>query len=441
VDGRQYRLALALLTAAAAISSALPANAVAQSAPPRLPIVDVDAPYGVVKEPKRAARMRLLDRERRNDYVGSIGIELRGQSTLADDPKKSYAIETRTPAGADQAVSLLGMPEDADWVLIAGYKDESLVRNFVAYATARWTGHYASRTALVELFLNDRYEGVYLLAEKLKLGDDRIAIDDVGISGGYLLQMISMDRATGREREFYFTTPVQEQPVVYKDPGRDISYGKAAWIRGYVSRFERRLYGKRFRHPRRGYRRYMNMRAAVDFVLLNELFRNADTFTYSTYMYKGVGEKLVLGPLWDFDHTMGNYEARQSYDADFNRVAGWQYAASPWAERLYADPGFREQMAKRWRDLRERGLLRYVIETIDRGAGQLAGAQERNFSRWRVFGTDEAYPADPRTGAPPADYAAAVDYLKWWVRQRTHWIDEHVEQRNFTGSPVFGERQ
>ena len=411
-------LGLALLTATAI--AALPAGAAAQSAPLDLPVVDIDAPEGIVDDPKRAATMRVLERDRQEDYNGPIGIELRGFTSQQDDPKKPYALETRKPSGANRNVSLLGMPEDDDWVLVASYRDESLLRNFLAYSAWRWLGRYAARMRLVEVFVNDRYEGVYLLGEDLKIHENRLDVDDSDISGGYLLEMTSMRRTEG---ERFFTTPVQNRPILYKDPnGEDIGYGRATWIRDYVRRFESTLYGDRFMERRRGYRRYLNLNAAVDYLLFNELFRNADTFRNSTYMYKGVDEKLVLGPLWDFDHAIGN-----DGDAPDNLTTGWEYGNSPWAERLYEHPGFRRRMAKRWGKFRSRGLIRHLETTIDIGASQLAGGpQERNFSRWQIFGTNAAKPADPRTGAPPANHAQAVDYLKWWVVKRARWINKHV---------------
>ena len=159
------------------------------------------------------------------------------------------------------------MPEDDDWVLIASYRDESLLRNFVAYSTARWLGRYAARTRLVEVVVNGSYEGVYLLAEELKLHEDRVAVDDSDISGGYLLEMISMRqnaRASSSSRP-----RCRASRSSTRTPSRDdLSFGRADWIRDYVNRFERRLYGDQFRDRRRGYRRYLDMDAAVDYMLL-----------------------------------------------------------------------------------------------------------------------------------------------------------------------------
>jgi hypothetical protein len=393
------------------------------------PVVVIDAPEGIVDEPKRPATMRVFDSLRREDYSGHIGIEVRGYGSK-NHPKISYALETRRASGADREVSLLGMAADEDWVLIANYKDESLLRNYVAYSTSRWLGRYAPRTRLVEVVVNDSYEGVYLLAEQLKVEDSRVAVDDSDVRGGYLLHMISPDRTPG---ELFFTTPVEHQPIVYKDPGRnEISYGRAAWIRKYVGRFERKLYGPEFRQRRRGYSRYLNVGAAVDYLLLNELFRNQATFRFSTHMYNGVGGKLVLGPIWDFDLAIGNSDAVEA-----NQAAGWHYEAYPWAERLYADPGFGRRMAGRWQDLRARGIRRHIMRTIDSGAEQIGGdPQERNFSRWPTFDRRKIrHPRDPRTGKFPANHAQTVDYLKWWIRKRITWIDEQLDDRR---QPMVG---
>jgi CotH kinase protein len=411
---------LAFLTAATLIA-VLPQGAAAQSEPLKLPVVDIDAPNGIVDDPKRPGTMRVLDRRRREKYNGHIGVELRGFTSQQDDPKKSLAVETRKASGDNDNVSLLGMPADDDWALIAAYRDESLLRNLVAYSTSRWVGQYAARTRLVEVFVNDLYEGVYLLVEDLKLHDDRLAVDDSDISGGYLLEMISMRRTQG---EKFFTTPVQDEPILYKDPkARDISYGRASWIRRYVGRCEKRLYGDRFRERRRGYRRCLDVDAAVDYLLLNELFRNADTFRNSTYMYKSAGEKLVLGPLWDFDHAIGNDGTPED-----NFTSGWEYGASSWAGRLYAHRGFRKRMARRWKALRRQGLKRHLVRTVNRGAGRLTGGPvDRNFSRWPIFETGAARPRDPRTGEFPASYAEAVDYLEWWLVRRFRWISRNIK--------------
>ena len=247
---------------------------------------------------------------------GQIAIELRGRSSQRF-PKKSYGLETRTRGGGNRNVSLLGLPRENDWILYAPYNDKTLMRNALAYETARRLGRYASRTRYVELVLNGRYEGVYVLMETPKLDDERVRVADRGLSGGYLLEFTFADQVRGGRSSFRL--PTTRRAVVFQDPdAEDLSRRERAWITRHLRRAERALYGRRFRSPTRGWRAYLDEAALVDFVLLNELFKNQDAFRASTFLSKGAGAKLQLGPIWDFDIAMGNSNYGES-----RALGGW----------------------------------------------------------------------------------------------------------------------
>ena len=115
------------------------------------------------------------------------------------------------------------MPADDDWVLYAPYNDKTLMRNVVAYATARAIGRYAARTRFVELRLNGRYRGVYVLMERLELGADRVA-------GEALYEFTFPFQA--RSKDPSFRTPVLRRPIVWEDPERgDLSRSARAGAR------------------------------------------------------------------------------------------------------------------------------------------------------------------------------------------------------------------
>ena len=59
------------------------------------------------------------------------------------------AFETRDIAGNNRNVSILGMPADNDWVLIANYLDKTFLRNVIAYDIFRKMGHYSTRMRYV----------------------------------------------------------------------------------------------------------------------------------------------------------------------------------------------------------------------------------------------------------------------------------------------------
>ena len=163
VRARAAALTLAVAAAAAGAAPAaaegaragpapVPGATAAQATAGPLARVEIRTRRRIRDEPRTRARLRIA-----GDYDGWAGIELRGQSSQSF-AKKSYAVQLRTPRGADRDAALLGMPADDDWILYAAYNDKTLMRNVVAYQTARGLGRWAPQTRFVELTLNGRYK-------------------------------------------------------------------------------------------------------------------------------------------------------------------------------------------------------------------------------------------------------------------------------------------
>jgi hypothetical protein len=174
-----------------------------------------------------------------------------------------------------------------------------------------------------------------------------------------------------------------------------------------VKAAERALYG-----PGR-WRRWIDPASAVDFALLNELFKNEDGFHASTYMALGADGRLRLGPIWDFDISMGNSDYGPS-----RRLRGWMLAQRDWAERLYRDPRFRSAMARRWRELRAGGIRGRVLATVQQSRRELRGAAGRNFRRWPVLHR-RIWPNPAARGS----FRAEVRFLRTWLIRRIDWLD------------------
>lgn len=365
----------------------------------------VDDPIGAEPEVDGALRMP--------GYTGAVKVGISGGSALAW-PKRSYAFVLDSPAAGARESPLLGMPEGGDWVLHAPYSDKTLMRNALAYGTSRAIGRYAPRTRFVELFLNERYRGVYLLAERPELGVTRVP-------GDALVEITSLLQSGGESEAF--RTPIGGRPVVWQDPERDdLEDDEAAEIEALVGRAERALYSPPLGDPGDGWRRYLDEESAVDVVLLNELFKNQEGFESSTYLARRDDGRLYLGPVWDFDVGMGNSNLGPS-----RGVTGWVLERRDWAERLYRDPGFASAVAQRWSELRAEGLRGRLLSTVDRNRALLRGEAERNFRRWPVLGEYVwPNPRDPRTGEVRQTYQGEVDHLRSWLSRRVAWIDENV---------------
>ena len=423
-SGSMVALAASVAAIGAASAAAAPGPA-ASAVRATLPLMVIDTERRIVDDPKVTARMRVIDRgpgrvnrpgQRATGYDGRIGIEIRGTSSMAY-PKKQYSIETRTATGRNRSVRLLGLPKENDWVLQGPYGDKTLMRNVVAYATARGLGAYASRTRYVEVVVNRDYRGVFVLMETPKIDTRRVAARDDDVTGGYLLEMTDRYKLKRGDQSFASSTG---QALVHTDPEpKEMGPARTRWIRGHLAAFESALYGPSFADPSRGWRAYLDEPSAVDVVLINELFKNEDAFRSSLFVHKSSGIKLRLGPVWDFDVAMGN----SSY-GDSQRLEGWITTGRPWASRLLQDPAFVEALIQRWQQLRAGGLQGQLLRRVDASVRTLGSAPARNFRRWPILGVPVwPNPLDPVTGR---SYAAEVEFLRSWLTARIAWIDANL---------------
>lgn len=355
-------------------------------------------------------------------FSGLVGIEARGRSTF-DRRKQSLSLEIRDQNGDDLNVGLLGMPPESDWVLWGPFNfDRAMMRNPFMYRLSNQIGRYAVRTQFCEIFLNIDgsalsravdYFGVYVFMEKVKRGPRRVdveplplqATEEPEISGGYMLKI---DRPG--PRDFGFTAGGQKLQYLYPRE-EDIPPHQAAWIQRFMDDFGDALYGEDFADPQLGYAKYLDVGAAIDFHIMTEFTKDPDMFTLSTYMHKPRGGKLTLGPVWDFDHTMGGDDIVQALDP-----IGWSLAVERgWLGRLFQDPSFVKQYNRRWCELRSGSMSTENMHAlVDSMAAELQEAQARNYARW--------------TGLVSLDggYELEVKQLKDWIEARASWMDEKL---------------
>lgn len=416
----------------------------------------------IVDEPKVPALLKVYD-QGVVTYDGHIGIEYRGATSQQLFPKKSYGIETWDEFGDDIDVNLLGFPEEEDWILYGPYSDKTLIRNVFIYRLARNMGHYASRTQFCEVFLDGEYLGIYVFMEKIKRDDVRLDLsdldpDEIGpeeITGGYILKIdktagdpVENDHTyteflgfrsqygvNGNELEYdpYFDKKSEETYFLYEDPAwEDITDQQKEYIQNYIHEFETALLNDTSEDFDGDYTftDYANIDSFVDFFLLNELAHNADAYRISTYMYKDRNGKLNMGPVWDFNLSMGNdgQEFRRSPETwiyQYNQFLPNDLWLVPfWWDRLVDDPMFRQKVKERWQEMR---ATEWSNESLDQLISDLTftivdeGAVDRNFNKWSILG-QEVW-GNHFVGET---YDEEVQYLRDWLDQRLAWMDAEI---------------
>ncbi len=372
-----------------------------------------------------------------NEYNGKTRINIRG-NTSKNFEKKSYALELRDAWGEETQASLLGMPSESDWCLIALYADKSLLRNQITYDLYREMGHYSPRTKNVEVIINSEYQGVYALLEKPKRDNDRIDISKVTstdnfypeITGGYI---IKIDRSyedgwnsllegnSPNNSHFYY------QYVYPKDTA--ITIPQKNYIEDFMDSLETTINSSYYASPTEGYQKYINTSSFIDFFIINELSKNIDAYRLSTYLYKdniNKGGKLSIGPVWDYDLAWHNCNYGNAF-----APSGWEYQLpdadfpSPtWWSRFMDDSNFTNLLSCRWNELRQSIInINYLNNYIDSNAALLDEAQQRNFVQWPVIGS-YIFP-NPQTQSVTS-YQNEVNDIKNWIASRIPWLDANI---------------
>jgi len=319
------------------------------------------------------------------------------------------------------------MPKESDWILYAPYSDKSLIRNALVYDTARKLGGYASRHQFVELTLNDQYEGVYLLLEKVKRDKNRVDISKLkdDISGGYILELQKTPEETDDAQ--FFTSDFVKRSFFYNYPkANDISEEEKNYISSYIKDFETALYAEDPASQSPNYTEFINTESFIDYILISEVFKNKDYFIGSTFMYKDKNAKLHLGPLWDFNLSLGNVDTSFDELKETGAPEGFLTdVKSSWADQLFKDPEFTNAYNARYKALRQDLLsTETLLQNIERFNNEISSAQERNFKRWPILGT---YIWPNRFIGETHD--EEISYLKDWLSQRLEWLDQNIDNR------------
>ncbi|MBR1863581.1 MAG: CotH kinase family protein [Ruminococcus sp.] len=267
----------------------------------------------------------------------------------------------------DRKQSLLGLNGGAqmkNWVLLACYKDGSMMRDKSALSIAREIlgadGLYAADAAFVEVNINGQYWGMYLLTELQQVNENRVDITEpeenyAGTDIGYFLEydgyydyeddlqkfhvdyngnapLVPYDGKDGSGRTMKC---LPDGPMDFKkDIGFTIKsdiYSQAQhdFIASYVNNVYDIMYHAAYDHeayefdsslssisktdamtPQEAVEKVVNVDSLADMYLISELTCDADIYWSSFFMDADFGPsgdgRLTFEAPWDFDSGLGN---------------------------------------------------------------------------------------------------------------------------------------
>ena len=375
-----------------------------------LPVVSVDTPDG--EEIKRSytdhALFKVSTATGAEGLADEVSIKGRGNSTWTY-PKKPYSFKFGS------ARRLLSMPESRHWVLLANYKDKSLMRNDVAFFMGREMSllDYTPQYLFADLMLNGLYNGIYLIGEALEPSEHHLNVGQ----NGFILEI----DGKARYHEVTFTTTQLFLPVCIHYP--EVEEGDARYERArhLVQRAEDALLSADFADAQNGYRQYIDMDSFVEWYLINEISKNADAAFYTSCFITIMDDgKLRMGPIWDFDLAFGGY-FDDNVGKKVNNPENFYIKNTAWYERLFQDPVFAARVRERFMEYYNHRQL--IYDRIEQDYLLLAEKIYYDNKRW-----GRQCDRSSSESKVIAAYRKNVDKLKEWIERRFTWLHEHVDE-------------
>ena len=347
----------------------------------------------------------LLNADMTYDYQGEMKIKGRGNSTWGA-PKKPYKVKF------DKKQSLFGEPKDKEWVLLANYYDKSMLRGGVAYWMASTYGEfdYVPKFHFVDLMLNGQYNGTYQVGDQVKIAKDRVNVGD----DGFLLEI----DAKAAAEDITFRVPHIGQPINIKEPDVVVGDENYNYVVDYLTRADAALYADNWLDETTGYKSLIDMQSFVEWYLVMEITKNADACFYtSCYMNLSRNGKLKMGPLWDFDLSLGGYPRSWNPSAadNINNYEGFYIKSASWIARMFIDPIFVATVKERF------NIYYYnkeaILAHIENSAEQNRQSAIANNKSWGTLCDKNSLASIVETA-----YDEQMTYLKNWLSSRLEWL-------------------
>lgn len=375
------------------------------------------------------------------NYNGDVSIKYRGHSSFLAD-KKPFSFKTQNSVGENQDVNILGMGSDSDWALLAPFYDKSLIREVLIFDIMKEYLEFSPKVKYCEVVLNGIYQGIYIMiarpresSSRLNLPKPKSLINRDALTGGYLLKFDWVDEdlyftSNQYQRDIYGNKLGQRHNIIHEYPQKkhydsgEMNLQKE-YIENYIHSIEAVLAGENYKDPEKGYRKYWDVTSMLDYMLAQEMTRNADAYRLSTPFYKrrdSVDPRIKM-TIWDFDQGWGNSRIFDSWSSE-----GWAWNSAVvshpfWFKRFLSDESFREELWERWRYYRNTQLTNdNIISIIDSLVNVIDEAKNRNFIVWNRWGQE----VGPNYYIS-SSFHGEIAYLKRWILKRFNWLDSQFQ--------------
>lgn len=308
-----------------------------------------------------------------------------------------------------ESQSLFGFAPNKDWVLLAEYRDKSLMRTACMCELSKLIGlSYTINYKHVDFFLNSDYMGTYLLTDLVEKSKNRVDISKDGF-------LIEKDNWYNDE-PLWFTTSFNHLSYTFKYP--DANNGDIQkddknylFIVEFMNELEKSMLKLETDSMNLDYLQFINADSFAKWAILAQLTCTWDPNIY--YYLPSKNEKMNMGPFWDVEYSFGEWttswgdspEPMEEQDVLKNMKYYFHY--------LLKSPHFKHVIQRNYFDCRESlNRIQVIFEVIE---NEIQYSQIADYNKW----WNSYYSVNP--------WHEELEMIKSFFNKRLLWCDSFFE--------------
>ncbi len=368
---------------------------------PIVSIITLDNKEILSKEEYVTSVVDVFNSEEEYSFSASGGVKVRGNST-ADGNEKPYRIKF------DSKQNMLGLHNGAEyksWVLLRSQWNLAMDYTGFNLAKAIFQGeYYSSDCKYVDVYVNGRFKGIYLLCEQNQAADGRVDIYEPDATEkntdiGYLVEI---DNYANEDEDPFFTvdylgaeiTDISGRteafvPADYSIKSDINGKPQAEFIEKYIKGVFEILYeGAEKNNPMMFDSNYnvvsakgtyntakdaveavIDLESLANVLILDELVHDYDVGEGSFYMTVDFSsgskyKKLTFLAPWDFNWAYDGTPNRRYFACTFQPLAGDIDRSNPWYITAMKAEWFMDVVKEKWAYLYENNVITDVTKQI-----------------------------------------------------------------------------
>jgi hypothetical protein len=362
----------------------------------KIPTLNIIKDGAIGWKEKEQCNIIYSDSENTDELIGKI--KCRGGMSSRYD-KHSFSLEL------EDKYSFAKLPHDDNWIINANYIDKTFMRHKISYDLFREMNskNVASKSIYVNVSVNDKYEGLYVLMEEINASM-------IGLNKSDTMAMLFKDPPIfSKERLTY----AQDSLNYYQQKFPKINKLDKTY---YLEEFKDFLFNTSDNEFSKEIDTWVDISNVIDWHIILLFSNNGDGIIKNFYLYKLDKNTPFKFAIWDYDHSFGrdgdNERNLMERELDCNRAILLERLAK------ITDIGYLFRLKNRWFELREQNIIsiKNFEKHINDNDKVINKEVNKNFEKW---------PLNSKWYYDDNGYSQELDLMRDFVIIRIKQLDEY----------------